>query len=60
MGLRVYSLHRYGSVAAAAKKIGMNENDLAKVLRLERPVSLSKLEEIGKAVGLKLSMRWEE
>lgn len=47
------------TVPAVAAKIGMDMHDLAAVLRNHSPVSISRLEEIGRAVGLKLVMKWE-
>lgn len=55
--LRTHIRHT-GGVSEAARKIKMSENDLSKVLRLERAVSLSKIFHMGEALGLRLSMRW--
>ena len=49
-----------GTIADAARKIKMDEHALANVLRLERSVSLSKLDEIGAKLGLRLVMKWEK
>lgn len=48
-----------GGIGWASAKIGMDDHNLAKILRLDRTVSLSKLEEMGNKLGLKLVMRWE-
>jgi DNA-binding phage protein len=50
----------HGGIQWAASKMGMDDRDLAKILRLDRTVSLSKLEEMGSAIGIKLVMRWEK
>lgn len=59
VGLRTYVKH-YGGIQKAAAKMGMSDHDLAKVLRLDRTVSIGKLHDMGEAIGLKLDMRWVE
>ena len=56
--LHIIGLPR-GTLDKIAAKMGVLANDMSAMLRLERAVSLSKLEEIGNHAGLKLVMRWE-
>lgn len=56
-GLRIFVKHN-GGIGKCAVRMGMDDHNLAKILRLDRAVSLSKLEEMGNAVGLKLEMKW--
>lgn len=58
VSLRVYIRHA-GGIPAAAKKMKMDQHDLAAVLRLDRTVSVSKLQDMGEAIGVKLVMKWE-
>ena len=58
VSMRVYIRHN-GGIPVAAKKMKISDHDLAKVLRLDRTVSLSKLHEMGNVLGLELVMKWE-
>lgn len=58
IGLRTYIKH-FGGVSAAAVKMKMDPHDLHAILRLDRSVSLSKLQDMGMALGVKLVMKWE-
>lgn len=49
-----------GGIGPAAAKIKIDAHELAKILRLDTTVSLSKLETMGNALGFKLVMRWEK
>ena len=51
-------IKNHGGIGKAATKMGMDDHNLAKILRLDRTVSLSKLEDMGSKLGLKLEMRW--
>lgn len=57
IGLRTY-ISKTSNISKAAAKMKMSDNDLSKILRLERSVSMSKLEEMGNSLGLELVMRW--
>lgn len=57
ISLRVHIRYN-GGIPVAAKQTGMVRTDLASVLRLDRPVSMSKLMEIGDKLGLEIAMKW--
>lgn len=56
--LRVHIKNGIG-IQAAARKAKMDPKDVSKFLRFEIPASISKVQDLGEAVGLKLVMKWE-
>lgn len=58
IGLRIH-IKSIGGIPEAAKKVKMDQHDLAAVLRLDRSVSVSKIQDMGDALGLRLIMKWE-
>lgn len=47
-----------GGIAEAARRLKIDSHDLAAILRLDRTVSLSRLSDIGAALGLELQLKW--
>lgn len=60
IGLRTFVANKRGGITEAAHKAKMDPQELSKILRLERAISLPRLFHLGEALGLKLTMRWEE
>lgn len=61
ISLRVHirTLGGLPEVSEKLKVLKMDPHDVAAIMRLDRVVSLSKLQDMGDVLGLRLVMKWE-